>query len=359
MTTRATPIILVTIALALACAKQAPAPKAAKPATAMPEASKPAKSLKATPTKAKETTPAAAKPAPKPAEPAEPTKKMGPGEVAAEMAALVKAGKTAELSVHFSEQMKRRFPRLRDKEAKNLFNGKLGDAVINGGVAVVKREGAARPAALMFFEEGGAWKFDYGMSMRWAEAKPGPKVPENKPLKLSEVTKGIPGMGSKLVAVITSSAGEFRCALLPDAAPETVANFVGLARGLRGWQDPKTKKWQKKAFFDGLVFHRVIPKFMIQGGCPLGKGTAGPGYTIPDEFKSGLVFDEPGLLAMANSGPNTNGSQFFITEIPTPWLNYRHTIFGRCEPAGLVKTVAAKGAGQNKVRIESVTFLRQ
>jgi len=134
--------------------------------------------------------------------------------------------------------------------------------------------------------------------------------------------------GPGTYAVFLTNKGDFVCRLFPDQAPITVQNFVGLAEGAKEWTDPRTKHKVKKPFYDGLVFHRVIPGFMIQGGCPLAIGTGGPGYQFEDEFHSSLKFDRPGLLAMANAGPGTNGSQFFITEKPTPWLTNHHTIFG-------------------------------
>jgi peptidyl-prolyl cis-trans isomerase A (cyclophilin A) len=130
-------------------------------------------------------------------------------------------------------------------------------------------------------------------------------------------------------ALIETSMGNIEIELFEDKAPVTVANFVGLAEGTKEFTDLKTGKKTKKRFYDGLTFHRVIPDFMIQGGCPLGTGTGGPGYKFEDETKNGLKFNKPGLLAMANSGPNTNGSQFFITEVSTPWLDGNHTIFGQ------------------------------
>jgi peptidyl-prolyl cis-trans isomerase A (cyclophilin A) len=132
-----------------------------------------------------------------------------------------------------------------------------------------------------------------------------------------------------LYAVFDTSEGEFTCVLFPDKAPKTVANFVGLARGTAQFVDPKTGNPATRPFYDGLVFHRVMPNFMIQGGCPLSNGTGGPGYQFEDEFAADLRFDRVGRLAMANAGPNTNGSQFFITVAPTPWLNDHHTIFGQ------------------------------
>ena len=134
--------------------------------------------------------------------------------------------------------------------------------------------------------------------------------------------------GKDLYATFDTSMGTIVVQLFTKAAPKTVENFVALATGVKAWKDPESGQQVKKPLYDGTVFHRVIPNFMIQGGDPLGNGTGGPGYKFEDEFGSGKTFDKPGLLAMANSGPNTNGSQFFITEIPTTWLNNHHTIFG-------------------------------
>jgi peptidyl-prolyl cis-trans isomerase A (cyclophilin A) len=136
-------------------------------------------------------------------------------------------------------------------------------------------------------------------------------------------------MPEKIHAVFETSKGRITCVLYPEKAPKTVENFVGLAKGTKEWIDPRTKQKVKVPLYDGTIFHRVIPKFMIQGGDPLGLGIGGPGYRFEDEIVKDLVFDRPGKLAMANSGPNTNGSQFFITVVPTPWLNGRHTIFGQ------------------------------
>ena len=138
-------------------------------------------------------------------------------------------------------------------------------------------------------------------------------------------------------AVFETTLGNITCTLYPDKAPVTVANFIGLATGTKDWKNPSSGvTMHNKPLYDGTIFHRVIPNFMIQGGDPLGNGTGGPGYSFKDEF-SDLTFDQPGRLAMANSGPNTNGSQFFITEVPTPHLNGKHTIFGQCDNPGLIK----------------------
>jgi peptidyl-prolyl cis-trans isomerase A (cyclophilin A) len=135
-------------------------------------------------------------------------------------------------------------------------------------------------------------------------------------------------MTTTLTATLHTSQGPIVIRLLPDHAPKTVRNFVDLAQGGREWTDPRTRSVTTGKLYDGTIFHRVIPNFMIQGGDPLGTGTGGPGYQFADEFHPDLVFDRPYLLAMANAGPGTNGSQFFITTVPTPHLSRKHTIFG-------------------------------
>jgi peptidyl-prolyl cis-trans isomerase A (cyclophilin A) len=129
-------------------------------------------------------------------------------------------------------------------------------------------------------------------------------------------------------AEFTTSEGRFLVRLYEAEVPKTVANFVGLADGTKDWTDPKTRQSVRRPFYDGLIFHRVIDGFMIQGGDPLGSGAGGPGYTFADEFHPKLRHSRPGLLSMANAGPNTNGSQFFITLVPTPWLDSKHSVFG-------------------------------
>ena len=142
-------------------------------------------------------------------------------------------------------------------------------------------------------------------------------------------------------AIFETTAGNITCTLFPGQAPLTVANFIGLATGTKDWKDPKTGKMVKGVpLYNGTIFHRVIPNFMIQGGDPAGIGSGGPGYSFKDETSPSLTFDQPGRLAMANSGPNTNGSQFFITEVPTPHLNGHHTIFGQCQDLDVVKKIA-------------------
>jgi peptidyl-prolyl cis-trans isomerase A (cyclophilin A) len=181
---------------------------------------------------------------------------------------------------------------------------------------------------------------------------------------LAQATKGLSGVAdAPLAAKIETSEGTFTCSLYDKQAPNTVANFVGLARGLRPWKDPKSGKWVKKPFYDGLIFHRVIPGFMIQGGDPLGTGAGNPGYSFADEISPDLKFDKPGLLAMANrgGGTSTNGSQFFITEGTPTHLNGMHTIFGQCDPVSLVTKIAnvERGARDRPVKdvvIKKVTI---
>ena len=129
-------------------------------------------------------------------------------------------------------------------------------------------------------------------------------------------------------AIFETSVGNIVCRLFDKEAPKTVENFIGLAEGTKEFRDPISGKKEKRAYYDGLTFHRVIPQFMIQGGCPQGDGRGGPGYTFTDEFHPSLRHNKPGKLSMANAGPNTNGSQFFITVAPTPHLDNRHSIFG-------------------------------
>jgi cyclophilin family peptidyl-prolyl cis-trans isomerase len=178
-------------------------------------------------------------------------------------------------------------------------------------------------------------------------------------------------------AIFETTAGNITCTLFPGQAPLTVANFIGLATGTKEWKDPKTGKMVKGLpLYSGTIFHRVIPNFMIQGGDPVGNGSGGPGYDFKDEFSDDLTFDQPGRLAMANSGSavlhipldptgrekpwrGTNGSQFFITEVPTPHLNGKHTIFGQCQDLDVVKKIARVAADpRNDKPTEPVKIIR-
>jgi peptidyl-prolyl cis-trans isomerase A (cyclophilin A) len=166
-------------------------------------------------------------------------------------------------------------------------------------------------------------------------------------------------------AVLDTSQGTIVFRLFETEAPKTVANFVGLAEGTKEFRDPRTGQKVKRPFYDGLVFHRVIPDFMIQGGCPLGNGTGDPGYSFADEFHPSLRHDRPGKLSMANAGPNTNGSQFFITVAATPWLDNKHSIFGEVsEGYDIVKKISetprnSQDRPLKEVRVNSVTIERR
>ncbi|NYI05386.1 peptidylprolyl isomerase [Allostreptomyces psammosilenae] len=174
-------------------------------------------------------------------------------------------------------------------------------------------------------------------------------------------------MAQELIATIKTNKGDIAVRLLPNHAPKTVKNFVELAEGTREWLDPRTGAKTTARLYDGTVFHRVIEGFMIQGGDPLGNGTGGPGYKFADEFHPDLQFSKPYLLAMANAGPGTNGSQFFITVGPTPHLNNRHTIFGEVvDPASqaVVKAISEVKTDRgdrpvDDVVIESVSIERR
>jgi len=159
-----------------------------------------------------------------------------------------------------------------------------------------------------------------------------------------------PAASAEPTAIFHTTAGDLHCTLFEKETPVTVANFIGLATGTKEWKNPVSGATKTGVpLYDGTIFHRVIPNFMIQGGDPAGNGSGDPGYKFKDEIVSTLTFDRPGRLAMANSGPNTNGSQFFITEVPTPHLNGHHTIFGQCDAAAvaLVKQIARMASDPN------------
>jgi peptidyl-prolyl cis-trans isomerase A (cyclophilin A) len=171
----------------------------------------------------------------------------------------------------------------------------------------------------------------------------------------------------KATAVIETSQGAMHCELLPKTAPKNVANFIGLAEGTREWKHPLNGRMVRFHLYDGTVFHRVIPGFMIQGGDPAGNGAGSPGYYLPDEIKD-VTFDKPGRMALANDGKDRNGSQFFITETPQPSLNGKFTIIGECDPAtvALVKKIARMPRNKanndrpfDPVKITKVTIERQ
>ena len=166
-------------------------------------------------------------------------------------------------------------------------------------------------------------------------------------------------------ADFNTSEGNFTIRLFDKEVPNTVANFVGLAEGTREWTDPRTNQKSTQPFYDGIIFHRVIDGFMIQGGDPLGQGIGGPGYKFADEFHPSLRHNRPGILSMANAGPNTNGSQFFITLVPTPHLDNRHSVFGEVtEGMDVVQKIGKARTGPrdrpvNDIVIQSVKIRRE
>jgi peptidyl-prolyl cis-trans isomerase A (cyclophilin A) len=188
------------------------------------------------------------------------------------------------------------------------------------------------------------------------EAKAKPETKTNKKAEKKVDQKG--KAEKKMIAVFETTKGTFKVELFAKQTPKTVENFVGLAEGTKTWTDPKTnKKMENTPFYNGLVFHRIIKDFMIQGGCPLGTGTGGPGYRFEDEIVKDLKHTGPGILSMANAGPNTNGSQFFITTIATPWLDGKHTVFGKViEGLPLVMEIGNVKTGPGDRPLEAISI---
>jgi peptidyl-prolyl cis-trans isomerase A (cyclophilin A) len=196
----------------------------------------------------------------------------------------------------------------------------------------------------------------------WSQTNSAPATP---PHRAATSTTASAGSGDP-TAIIDTTAGKMTCTLFPKQAPIGVANFIGLATGTKDWTSPVThSKKHGVPLYDGTIFHRVIPEFMIQGGDPTGTGMGDPGYKFKNETSPDLTFDRPGRLAYANAGPDTNGSQFFITEVPYASLNGGYTIFGQCDEASvaLVKQIARMGRDPNDkpfrpIKINHVTILK-
>jgi peptidyl-prolyl cis-trans isomerase A (cyclophilin A) len=185
--------------------------------------------------------------------------------------------------------------------------------------------------------------------------------PEQGEFTLEEAVKGLPKVG-KLYAEIQTDAGKLKCELFEDKAPITVANFVGLARGIRPFKDPKTREWVKRPAYDDGVFHRIIKGFMIQGGDPTGTGATDGGYVFKDEVWEGATHDRRGLICMANRGKNTNSMQFFITDGAAPHLDSGYTIFGSCGPDETIEKLASSEVRGDRAvsppKIKKVTIKR-
>ena len=197
----------------------------------------------------------------------------------------------------------------------------------------------------------------------WSQTKPATTTPPHRAGGQATNAED----ASDPIAIIDTSAGKMTCTLFPKKAPIGVANFIGLATGSKDWTNPATHtKKHGVPLYDGTIFHRVIPQFMIQGGDPLGTGTGDPGYKFKNETSPDLAFDRPGRLAYANAGPDTNGSQFFITEVPYPSLNGGYTIFGQCDDASveLVKQIARMASDPRNnmpfrpVKISHITIVK-
>ena len=198
----------------------------------------------------------------------------------------------------------------------------------------------------------------------WSQTTPAPKSTPAKKPAATTAAKPAAAAPAHPTAIIETTAGKLTCTLFPDVAPIGVANFIGLAQGTKDWTNPVSHaKKHGVPLYDGTIFHRVIPNFMIQGGDPVGTGMGDPGYAFKNETSSDLKFDRPGRMAYANAGPGTNGSQFFITEIAYPSLNGGYTIFGQCDDASvaLVKQIARMGRDSNDrpykpVKINHITI---
>lgn len=197
----------------------------------------------------------------------------------------------------------------------------------------------------------------------WSQTKPATTTPPHRAATQAASAEDAPDP----IAIIDTTAGKMTCTLFPKQAPIGVANFIGLATGTKDWTNPATHaKKHGVPLYDGTIFHRVIPQFMIQGGDPLGTGTGDPGYKFKNETSPDLAFDRPGRLAYANAGPDTNGSQFFITEVTYPSLNGGYTIFGQCDDASveLVKQIARMASDPRNnmpfrpVKINHITIVK-
>jgi peptidyl-prolyl cis-trans isomerase A (cyclophilin A) len=185
--------------------------------------------------------------------------------------------------------------------------------------------------------------------------------PQQGEFAMSDALMGLPDGPGPLRAIIDTELGSITCELRPDKAPNAVANFVGLARGIRPWKDPFTRKWVMRRYYDGLTFHRVLQGIMAQGGDPTGTGAGGPGYSFADEISD--LKHLPGTMAYANSGPNTNGSQFYVTDVAAPAWDGSYTIFGTCTPLTTLTAMSSVDVDANDtpttpLHMKTVTITR-
>ena len=228
----------------------------------------------------------------------------------------------------------------------------LLEAALAGGINVTG------PLAEAYFRDGRTGDYmRLASSIGWPVGDGGRIAEAEDPLAAWKDLLGV-GESGQLIATFVTSMGEIDCMLHWQSAPLTISSFVGLSRGTIPWRDPDSRQVREDALYTQTTFHRVIPEFMIQGGDPAGDGTGGPGYRYHDEINPAHRFDKPGVLAMANSGPNTNGSQFFITEVPVPHLDGLHTIFGQCdgEQLSTIKAIARVPADASNLPVEPVTL---
>lgn len=236
--------------------------------------------------------------------------------------------------------------------------GTEGQLAANGGDASTGAEGERGEAAAG--SSGGGGQADEGLAAVLAANKEAGD-PIDGLFTLDAALEGLEGEG-KLYAEIVTSRGAISCELFEELTPITVANFAGLARGKRPFLDAQSQQWVMRPYYDSTTFHRIIPGFMIQGGDPTGTRMGNPGYVIPDEILPTLIHDSAGVLSMANRGPNTGGGQFFVTLGPTPNLDGKHTVFGRCDAASIQIaddiSIAPRDASDKPLEDERVETIR-